>query len=52
MNVQGQIGPGFVQSGLVEGVPAHGRRVGTTWSLRPLPTQPILRSQNHRITEW
>ena len=28
-NVQGQIGRGFEQLGLVDGVPAHGRGVGT-----------------------
>jgi len=28
-NVQGQVGWGFEQPGLVEGVPAHGRGVGT-----------------------
>jgi len=27
--VQGQVGRGFEQLGLVEGVPAHGRGVGT-----------------------
>ena len=30
------------QPGLVGYVPAHGRGVGTRWSLRPLPTQTIL----------
>ena len=28
-SVQGQVGGGFEQPGLVEGVPAHGRGVGT-----------------------
>ena len=28
-NVQGQVGWGFEQLGLVEGVPAHGRGAGT-----------------------
>ena len=28
-SVQGQVGWGFVQAGLVEGVRAHGRAVGT-----------------------
>ena len=37
-SVQGQVGRGFEQPGLVEGVPAHGRGVGTRWSLRSLPT--------------
>jgi len=37
-SVQGQVGWGFEQPGLVKGVPAHGRRVGTRWSLRSLPT--------------
>ena len=41
-SVQGQVGWGFEQSGLVEGVPAHSRGVGTRWSLRSLPTQTIL----------
>jgi len=31
--VQGQVGWGFEQLGLVEGVPAHGRGVGTRWSI-------------------
>jgi len=30
-SVQGQVGWGFEQSGLVKDVPAHGREVGTTW---------------------
>jgi len=38
-SVQGKVAWGFEQSGLVEGVPAHGRGVGTGWSL---PTQTIL----------
>ena len=29
-NVQGQVGRGFEQPGLVEGVPAHGRGLGTS----------------------
>jgi len=41
-SVQGQVGWGFEQAGVVEGVPAHGRGVGTRWSLRSLPTQTIL----------
>ena len=41
-SVQGQVGRGFGQPGLVEGVPAHGRGVGTGWSLRSLPTQTFL----------
>lgn len=41
-SVQGQVGQNFAQPGLVEGVPAHGRGVGTGWSLRFLPTQTIL----------
>jgi len=32
-SIQGQVGQGFGQPGLVEGVPAHGRGVGTTWAL-------------------
>jgi len=40
--VQGQVGRGFEQPGLVEGVPAPGRGVGIGWSLRSLPTQAIL----------
>ena len=39
---QGQVGWSSEQPGLVEGVPAHGRGVGTTWSLRSLPTQTML----------
>jgi len=31
----------FEQPGLAGGVPAHGRGVGTRWSLRLLPTQPF-----------
>jgi len=34
---QGQVGWGFKQPGPVEGVPAHGRGVGTRWSIRSLP---------------
>ena len=41
-SVQGQVGRSSEQTGLVEDVPAHGRRVGTRWSLRSLPTQTIL----------
>jgi len=41
-SVQGQVGWGFEQPGLVEGVPAHGRGVGTRLSIRSLPTQTIL----------
>jgi len=41
-NVQGQVGRGFEQPVLVEGVPAHGRGVITRWSLRSLPIQTIL----------
>ncbi|GAB0177465.1 cAMP-dependent protein kinase inhibitor alpha [Grus japonensis] len=41
-SVQGQVGWGFEQHDLVEGVPAHGRGDGTRSSLRSLPTQTIL----------
>ena len=41
-SVQGQAGWGFEQPGLVEGVPAHGRGVGTRGSVRSLPTQTNL----------
>ncbi|GAB0188844.1 hypothetical protein GRJ2_001349700 [Grus japonensis] len=41
-SVQGRVGWGFGQPGLVEGVPARSRGVGTRWSLRSLPTQTIL----------
>jgi len=41
-SVQGQVGWGFEQPGLVEGVIVHGRGVGTRRSLRSLPTQTIL----------
>ena len=37
-SVQGQVGWGSEQPGLVEGVPAHGRGAGTRGSLRSLPT--------------
>jgi len=40
--VQGQAGWSSEQPGLVEDVPAHGRGVGTRWSLRSLPTLTIL----------
>jgi len=50
-SVQGQVGWGFKHPGLVEGVSAHGRGVGTRCSLRFLPTQTILgfylRSSRH-----
>jgi len=32
----------FEQPGLVEGLPAHGRGVGTRLSIMPLPPQTIL----------
>lgn len=38
-SVQGQVGRGLEQPGLVEGVAAYGRRAH--WSLRSLPTQTI-----------
>ena len=41
-SVQGQVGWGFEQRGLVESVPVLGRGVGTRGSLRSLPTQTIL----------
>jgi len=41
-SAQGQVGRGLEQPGPVEGVPAHGRGVGTGWSVRSLPTQTIL----------
>jgi len=41
-NVQGQAGWVFEQPGLVEGVAAHSKGVGTRRSLRSLPTQTIL----------
>jgi len=37
-----KVGWGFEQSGLVEGVPVHGRGVGTRCFIRSLPTQTIL----------
>ena len=40
--VQGQVGWSSEQPGLVGDVPAHGRGVGTRWSLRFLPTLTIL----------
>lgn len=39
--LQGQ-GWGFERPGLVGGIPAHGKGVGTTWSVRSLPIQTIL----------
>ena len=41
-SVQGQVGWSSEQPGLVKDVPAHGRGVGTRWSLRSLPTLTIL----------
>jgi len=41
-SVQGQFGWGFEHPGLVEGVPAHGRGIGTRWALRSLPALAIL----------
>jgi len=41
-SVQGQVGWSSEQPGVVESVLAHGRGVGTRWSLRSLPTQTIL----------
>ena len=40
--VQGHVGQGFEQPGLVKGVPAHGRGVGNRQSIRSLPIQTIL----------
>jgi len=40
-SVQGQVGRGFEQPGLMEGVPTHGRGVGMRLSIRSLPTQTI-----------
>ena len=41
-SVQDQAEWSSEQPGLVEDVPAHGREVGTRWSLRSLPTLTIL----------
>lgn len=38
-SIQGQVGQGSEQPGLVGGIPAHGREVGTRLSLWSLPTQ-------------
>ena len=35
------LGWGFEHPGLVEGVPAYGRGVGTGWSIRSLATQTV-----------
>jgi len=43
-SVQGQAGRGFEQPGLVEGVPARGRGVGTRWFIRLLPIKPSYNS--------
>jgi len=40
--VQGQVGWSSEHPGLVEGVPADGRGVGTGWSMKSLPTQTLL----------
>ena len=40
--VQGRVGWGPGKPDLVAGDPAHSRQVGARWSLRSLPTQPIL----------
>ena len=53
-SVQGQVGQGLLP-GLMEGVPAHGRGVGTWWSLRSLWTQTILwfyDASLQRFTMW
>jgi len=41
-SLAGQVGWSSEQPGLMEGVPADGRGVGTGWSSRSLPTQTIL----------
>jgi len=41
-SAQGQAGWSSEHPGLAGDVPAHGRGVGTRWSLRSLPTQRIL----------
>lgn len=47
-SVLSQAGQGFQQSSLVGSIPAHGRGVGTRWSLRVLPTQTILYLSNYK----
>ena len=44
--IQDQVGWGFEQLGLVEGVPAHGKGVRTRWSLE-VPSNP-----NHSMILW
>ena len=41
-DIQGQVGCGVGKPELVESLPAHGRGVGTQFSLRSLSTQTIL----------
>ena len=41
-SIQDQVGLGFEQPGVVEGVPAYSRGIGTIWSLRSLPAQIVL----------
>jgi len=41
-SVQGQVGQGFEEPGLVEGIPAHGREVGTRGYIRSFPTETVL----------
>jgi len=41
-DIQSQVGWGFEQPDLVEGVLAHARRAGSFWSLKSLSTQIIL----------
>jgi len=41
-SIQGQVGWSSEKPGVVEDVPAHGKGVGTRWSLRSLPTLTIL----------
>jgi len=51
-SVQRQVEQGFEQPGLVEGVPAHGRGVGTRCSLKipsPKPFYDSLKDLGHRL---
>ena len=43
---------GALSTWSLEGVPAHGRKVGTRWYLRTLPTQPILWFYDSMTQAW
>lgn len=59
LSVQGQVGRGFEQPDLLEGVPGHSRGAGSGSSLRSFPTQSVLwfcdwvlRTNDSSVSVW